>query len=124
MIDEDLQSEIAGPITSNIPHLFISSVAGQEHHAPQGHDLGTTQCARLMFEVVHSFDVDAMYVLNHWLPASTDTFWLVVTKTHHLDSPLRGHAGAIVQTLGDGHIYQAIGLSGSRVLLWDQGAIS
>ena len=34
-----------------------------------------------MFEVVHSFDVDAMYVLNHWLPASTDTFWLVVTKT-------------------------------------------
>ena len=34
-----------------------------------------------MLEVVHSFDVDAMYVLNHWLPASTDTFWLVVTKT-------------------------------------------
>jgi len=34
-----------------------------------------------MFELVHSFDADAMYVLNHWLPTSTDVFWLAVTKT-------------------------------------------
>ena len=43
-------------------------------------------------------------------------------QNHHLDSPLRGNAGAIVQTLGDGHIIKRLALVVLGVLLWDQGA--
>lgn len=75
-----------------------------------------------MFEVVHSFDVDAMYVLNHWLPASTDTFWLVVTKTITWIPLYVVMVERLFRRSAMDIFIKRLALVVLGVLLWDQGA--
>jgi len=75
-----------------------------------------------MFEVVHSFDVDAMYVLNHWLPASTDTFWLAVTKTITWIPLYVVMVERLFRRSEMDVFIKRLALVAIGVLLWDQGA--
>jgi len=75
-----------------------------------------------MFEVVHSFDVDAMYVLNHWLPASTDVFWLAVTKPITWIPLYIVLVVLLYRKSALDEFIKRMALITLGVILWDQGA--
>ena len=75
-----------------------------------------------MFEFVHSFDADAMYVLNHWLPTSTDVFWLAVTKTITWIPLYVVMVERLFRRSAMDVFVKRLALVVLGVLLWDQGA--
>ena len=70
MIDEDLQSEIADQLPSNIPHLFISSVAGKNIMQLKDLIWEKLNAPCVMYEQLHSLDTNALLALNRLFPAS------------------------------------------------------
>src|SRR5210317_1528736 len=75
-----------------------------------------------MFEFVHSFNADAMYVLNHWLPTSTDVFWLAVTKTITWIPLYVVMVERLFRRSAMDVFVKRLALVVLGVLLWDQGA--
>ena len=75
-----------------------------------------------MFESVQSFDTDALHAMNHWFPASTDVFWLAVTKTITW-IPLYAVLVERLYRRSSLEVFvKRLALVALGVLLWDQGA--